>query len=103
MSTKHTQGPWVRGTDDWDDTEYDVIRDATGAVVCMAETEFSAYASGAFISPEEGGPNFDLIAAAPCLLAALEECKALLPGLANDAAMDAWKTAGAAIRRARGE
>lgn len=69
---KHAPGKWVVGSGSWDGEEYWTVETTDGAIICMEPTEFSAYASGAFITPDGHEPNARLIAAAPDMLEVLE-------------------------------
>lgn len=56
-----TPGPWRIGTREWDGTEYLVIEDATGAIVCQEPVAFYAYPEGPFIDPHGHRANLELI------------------------------------------
>lgn len=81
VNNAHTPGPWKKSSKTWDDTEIPTIVGPDGQVICQVDTEFSAYPSGAFVSPAEAGPNWDLICASPDLLEALRKAPCAGPGL----------------------
>lgn len=64
MTTEHTVLPWKASHDTWDGTPFWTITDESGAVICQEPTGFSAYASGAFISPDGIEANRDFIVTA---------------------------------------
>jgi hypothetical protein len=78
----HTPGPWKRGIKTWDNTPIQVILGPEGEEIVQEPTEFNAYPSDAFVTPDGKEANMQLCCAAPELLFAL---KRLFVLVLNDA------------------
>lgn len=73
-----SDGEWKVDNETWDGTPYGVIRGAQGEIVVQEPVEFSAYASGAFITPAKMEYTLETIAKAHNSFPALvEELKRL--------------------------
>ena len=63
MEAEHTPGLVVPGSSQWDGTDFWTVETQDGTVICQEPTDFSAYASGAFITPDGQEANRDHIVA----------------------------------------
>jgi hypothetical protein len=100
--SKHTSGPWAirRSSNGYPYQIFAVNGDPKKpGGIC----DVTRWASIAMPASPEGVANAALIAAAPCLLKALEEIEAMETPDANATARRMGATARAAITKARGE
>lgn len=103
MNTKHTPGKWKRSVKKWDYHEIQIIIDEDENVICQAETDFMAYPEGSAIETFYEDEDFNLIAAAPELLEALQTLLNLDPKAVDiSARIHAEAAAKAAIQKATG-
>ena len=98
METKHTPGPW-----EFSDTHVYVLNDEFDEVICRVDGKEDFRVTG---DPKRAAANAQLLAAAPEMLAALEEVSQLLPCAGRLHPMDLtalmFKVIGA-INNAKGE
>lgn len=96
--TKWTPGPWeVRRKERFNDHVYHVFGDGMHVNACIANTAYWLDSD----SFSESRANAHLIAAAPELYEALDDCVKQLRGIASP--MDVPESATAALKKARGE
>ena len=61
MTNKHTPEPWRRSTKSWDGDKIMTIVGPQGEEIVQEPTEFYAYDSGAFVTPDGLSVNLDRI------------------------------------------
>ena len=91
---KHTPGPWLFNTVDFDSCTMAIVDEDGSSIFDMTVTENTTGHDALF-------NNAGLVAAAPAMLEALQRCAAIIARYPKHD--DAWAQARAAIRAATGE